>query len=248
MPVSFTLPTAQLPNSDPNFRINNGAGMNISDQFPQLMKSSIFEGMKKAEIRDFLDRCHSKTYRSKTIVLKEGALAASVFIVAHGKLDIFTTSGDGTKILLHRARRGEIVGELETIAQKPCVATCQTGANTTLVACSEALLLQTLSSRVFMKNLMATLYYRLERANKFKIVDSCFTTKQRICAYLLYLSDADNTVSDNQSFLAELTGCSRQTINRELGVLRDQGILNVTARRIDILDRAALQTVSGIKD
>lgn len=220
--------------------------MNVSDQFPHLLRSPVFEDMGKSEIRGFLNNCSARNCRSKTKILEEGHAAPNAFIVAHGKLDIFTTNETGAKVLLHRANPGEIVGDLEIVSRKPCMASCQTVTNTTLIVCSEAVLFQTMSSQIFMRNLAKIQYLRLERANKFKVVDSSLSIRQRICAYLLYLADSEGLVSDNQTFLAELIGCTRQTINRELGYLRDQNLINVTSRQIIILDQPALQTIAGI--
>ncbi|MHA3915885.1 Crp/Fnr family transcriptional regulator [Halovulum sp. GXIMD14793] len=222
--------------------------MKVSEQFPHLLKSPLFADMPKEDARGFLDRCTPKLYRQKTVVLREGEPVEGIFIVAFGTLDIYSTSFNGHRILLHRAGQGEILGELEIMADRPCAASCETARNTTLLNVPVPLLYEHLASRKFMRNLMQTLHKRLRRENQFKVLDKCYPIRQRLSAYLLYLSGRSMIVTDNQSFLAELIGCSRQTINRELGALRDDGAIRISGRKIEIADVDLLRDFSGVLD
>lgn len=220
--------------------------MKISEQFPHLTKSGVFDGLPKEVARSFLDRCTPKVYRQKTVILREGEPVAGIFLVAHGTIDIYSTSYVGHRILFHRAGQGEMVGELETMADRTCAANCETGRNTTLLSIPAPVLYEHLASREFMRNLMSVLHDRLHRENQFKVLDKCYPIRQRLSAYLLYLSDRSRIVTDNQSFLAELIGCSRQTINRELGSLRDSGAVEIKGRTIEIANVELLREYSGV--
>ncbi len=222
--------------------------MNNSEQFPHLQKSPIFADIPREDVRMFLDRCTSRIFRQKTVLLRESEAADGVYIVAHGSIDIYSTSYNGHRVLLHRAGQGEIVGELEAISQRLCTATCETGRNTTILTVPIALLMEYLKGDLFLRNVMSIFYNRLDRSNQFKVVDNCYPIRQRLSAYLLYLSGKSRVISDNQTFLAELIGCSRQTINRELGSLRDDGVLTIKGRKIEIVDLDLLRIYSGIKD
>ena len=220
--------------------------MNVSEQFPQLLKATVFEGVGKTDAKYLLDQGQLKSYRRPTIVLREGELANNVFMVANGTLDIYYDGLTDTKMLLHRARVGEIVGELELLSDMPCAATCETNRDTSLVIFSKDLVAEFFRTDVILRNMAAILHTRLERSNKFRVVDNCFPSRQRLCAYLLYLRGRDDVVTDNQKFLADLIGCTRQTINRELGSLRDEGVLVISGRTIQIVDVARLTELSGI--
>lgn len=220
------------------------ARMNNTERFPHLTKAAIFNELPKPFVKSFLDQCTVQTVQRKTQVLKEGTYPDALFLVAHGTLDIFSESDTGHRVLFHRAGQGETVGELEMIADKTCTASCETSENATLLVCSKSQLFEAVRSPAFLRNMMQILYTRLDRSNKFKVVDSCYPIEQRLCAYLKYLSARNLVITENQLFLAELIGCSRQTINRELRVLRDLGIIETRNSRIEILDEERLSEMA----
>ncbi|MEO0911407.1 MAG: Crp/Fnr family transcriptional regulator [Pseudomonadota bacterium] len=218
--------------------------MNNTERFPHLTKAPIFNELPKPFVKSFLDRCAIQTVQRKTQILREGVYPDAFYIVAHGTIDIFSESATGHRVLFHRAGQGETVGELELIANKVCTATCETGENALLLVCSKPQLFEAVRNPNFLRNLMQVLYTRLDRSNKFKVVDSCYPIEQRLCAYLKYLSARNLVITENQLFLAELIGCSRQTINRELRVLRDLGIIETHNSRIEILDQEGLSDLA----
>ena len=59
-------------------------------------------------------------------------------------------------------------------------------------------------------------------------------------------SERNSTIYDSQTYLAGVVGCSRQTINKELGVLRDKGFISVEKGVIEILDREKLETFLSV--
>ncbi|WP_161863194.1 Crp/Fnr family transcriptional regulator [Algicella marina] len=185
----------------------------------------------------FLDECHVQIYHQRTRILTEGLKPESVYMVAHGTIDIFNESPLGHRVLLHRAGQGEIVGDIEMLAEEPCVATCETSETATLLICSRKQFLTAIAAdKQFLRNLMKIISLRLDRSNQFKVVDRCYPIEQRLCSYLQYLSLRTPVITENQHFLAELIGCSRQTINRELRALRDLGVISTQNSRIEVLD------------
>jgi biotin operon repressor len=55
------------------------------------------------------------------------------------------------------------------------------------------------------------------------------------------LADHGDNIRQSQSYLAGLVGCSRQTINKELGVLKEKSIIAINKGGISVLDRANLE-------
>lgn len=220
--------------------------MNISEQFPHLLRASIFENLQRSFSRDFLDRCLVKQFLKPSQLLVEGEPATGVYIIAHGTVDIYNSSHNGHRVLLHRAGQGEIIGDLETLAETACAASCETGRNATLLVCPKFLLLEAHANAGFLRNMSLINYNRVLRSNQFKVVDNCYPIKQRLCAYLLYLSGRKQVITENQSFLAELIGCSRQTVNRELKDLRDEGVIETRSKWIEVANMELLQSYAGI--
>ena len=53
-------------------------------------------------------------------------------------------------------------------------------------------------------------------------------------------------ITKPQADLAGLLGCARQTLNRELGRLRDRNVIEIEKGRIRVLDRAALHEAPAV--
>lgn len=214
--------------------------MDNSTRFPHLLKSEILDGLEPAFKRDFLNACSVRIYKTPTIVMEQGEPSSGMVIVAHGYTDVTYMGEDGHQLFLKRAKAGAILGESEAISDEPCAATCKTSANATLLHCSIPQLIQTLQSFGFIKNMTRIFHRRLVYDNWVKHIAQFGAVGQRLRGYLFVLSENVDRVTETQSYLANVVGCSRQTVNRELAKLREAGIIAQNGSEIIVLDRAAL--------
>ena len=220
--------------------------MDVSARYPQMTKAEIFSGLPKEFIKQFLDRGTVLTYDTPTHILVQGDLSPGMYLIADGSVEILYLGEDGRETFFARAGVGAIVGETEAISEQLCAATAQANANTTLLFFSKNLLMEALGSVEFVKNLTKVFYEHLLQLNYFKLVDRNSPVDHRLCAYLLMFSERDSTIFDSQSYLAGVVGCSRQTINKELGVLRDKKFISIDKGKIEILDREKLETFLAV--
>ena len=101
--------------------------------------------------------------------------------------------------------------------------------------------MEALGSVEFVTNLMKVFHGHLLQLNYFKLVDRNSPVDHRLCAYLLMFSERNSKIYDSQSYLAGVVGCSRQTVNKELGVLREKKFIAIEKGSIEILDREKLE-------
>lgn len=215
--------------------------MEVSARFPQMMKADILSGLSKQFRKEFLDRCTVINYETPTHILTQGERSPGMYIIVSGNVEIMYLGEDGQQTFFARAGAGSIVGETEAITDQLCAATAEAMANTTLLFCSKNLLIEALGSVEFVKNLMKVFHGHLLQLNYFKLVDRNSPVDHRLCAYLLMFSERNSTIYDSQSYLAGVVGCSRQTINKELGVLREKNFIAIEKGSIEILDRESLE-------
>ncbi len=214
-------------------------------RYPHLMKAEILADLPEDFKVDFLEQCSPRIFDRPTVVLEQGELAPGMFMVAHGSLDITHDTEEGQTVIIHTAGQGEIVGEVEAIADKPCAATASAAGSTTLLFCPKPVLFDCLKNTVFLRNLVTIFYGRLVRDNRFKSVDQFYPVEKRLCAYLQQMSRDRKEISKSQAYIANVVGCSRQTVNRELGLLREAGVIALEKGSIHILDREALDARVG---
>lgn len=143
--------------------------------------------------------------------------------------------------MLHVSTAGDVLGDVEALSENPCAASCTALANTSVLFCATPLVYTHLQSPVFVRNLAGIYYDRLIRDNMAKSVSQFYSVDQRLCIYLSQLtSEQRPQIRVSQSSLAAIIGCSRQTVNRKLGELRDHAVIQLGKGLITVLDRKAL--------
>lgn len=209
-------------------------------RYPGLLQLPLLQDLPQDFNVQFLDQCALRTFDRPTQVLRQSDGVPGMFIVAQGSVEITCINAEGQTVLIHLCRQGEVFGDVEVLADKPAAATCTVAARTTLLKCDRAALLSAMQTPLFMRNVMAASWERLVRDNAIKFVDQFYGVEQRLCDYLHRLSVDRPEISKTQADLAGLLGCARQTLNRELGRLRDRQIIAMEKGKIRVLDREAL--------
>ena len=210
-------------------------------RFPHLLKSSMLADLPEDQKVDFLNTCVVQFYADPAQILVQGERPMGMFLVAHGMVEVGYFTPGGQCAILHHAGPGEMLGLTEAVANSPCVATCLTQPSTTILFCPTPLLFEHLKSPVFIRNFAMNFCTILERDNKIRSVDQFQSVDQKICSYLVRLSGQNPTIRKSQSYLANMVGCSRQTMNRMLGSLRDDGIIELRKGAIVVLNSTELQ-------
>ncbi len=209
-------------------------------EFPHLLKADIFEGLDVEFKKTFLNTCTAKVYRCPTMIYEQGEPADGMAIVAHGHVDVNFIGEDGREVFLVRAKVGNILGETEAISGEPCAASCRTSENATILHCSIVNLGVALQNPGFIRNVTRAFHKRLVYDNKGIHIAQFGAVGQRLRGYLYLLSESTHTIRETQSYLANMVGCSRQTINRELATLREAGLIAQSGSEITVLNREAL--------
>lgn len=196
----------------------------------------------------FLDRCAPHTFERSTTLLVQGEPVNGMYLVAHGAVEITSVNRDGQSILIHLSGEGEVVGDVEALAEMPAAANCIAADRTVALFCPRPLLCEAMTAPIFMRNILRTNYDRLLRDNATKFVDQFQSVGQRLCACLYRLSSERREIAKTQADLAGFLGCARQTLNRELGRLRDDNVIALEKGRICVRDRNALLAMATARD
>lgn len=147
---------------------------------------------------------------------------------------------DGQEVFVTRIKKGETLGEMEMISGEICAASCKSSANAILLLCAPDQVMAALQHHQFIKNMTRIFYRRLVGDNQRKYLTQFGSVGERLRSYLYVLSESTGKVSETQSYLANVVGCSRQTVNRELAQMRAEGLIAQSGSDIVILDRASL--------
>ena len=175
------------------------------------------------------------------VIVRQGELADSFFVIASGKVKVYMTEGD-REVILKTLSAGEYFGELPMFDQEPRSAS---------VAAIERCHLQTLSYKSFQnvmegsadiaRRVLETLAKRLRDADRKISTLALMDISSRVSRTLLELAIVTNgrkVVGEpfTQKDLAGMVGASREMVNRTLRDLMQQGFIDVQRRSITILN------------
>lgn len=176
-----------------------------------------------------------------SVILRQGELADSFFVIASGQVKVYMTEGD-REVILKTLPAGEFFGELPMFDQEPRSAS---------VAALERCHLQILSYKSFQlamdgsvditKRVLETLARRLRDADRKISTLALMNISSRVSRTLLELAIVSNgrkVVGEpfTQKDLAGMVGASREMVSRTLHDLMQQGYIDVQRKSITILD------------
>lgn len=215
--------------------------MRNSDKFRALLGSSILEQINQEDKCAFLDAATVRIYDSPKVVLSQGEISPGVFQIAHGNVAVTAIGRSGDQANLARLSIGDIFGDIEAISEQPCLATCMSEAGCQVLFWPREVFLKQLSNTQFITNFARLFYQRLSIINQVRATEQYSPVDRKIVACLLRMSVRDPVIRQSQANVAEAIGCSRQTVNRVLGEMRDEGILELKKGQIVVVDRSELE-------
>lgn len=210
-------------------------------EYAHLFHAPILDGLKREQKHALLANCTARLLKPSTQILRQGETTDGSYFIASGQVEVCYVDSAGNQVIVHIASAGEMIGEVEALSGRPCAASCQTLTDATVLFCPVKALFAHVPPQILIPNLCTLLHDRLMRENRNRTADHYYSAKQRIRLYLCQLtSDAISAVSISQSQLGVVIGCSRQTVNKLLGELRDEGIIELGRNAVRVLDRARL--------
>ena len=209
--------------------------------------SDLLQGLSEQQKQTFLSDCVTRTHLQPKDILQQGLATDTFFIVEQGQVEVSYIDPNGNSLVVFIAGPGEVLGEVEALSGRPCAATCTALPGSRVLCCSSAVLLKHVPAQLLIVNLAGLLHDRLVRDNRQRSVDNFMTADQRIDHYLHQLTtEAEPKINVSQAYLATLAGCTRQTVNLRLNLLRQQGIVEFSRGEILVLDRDGLQASGSL--
>ncbi|MDR1727102.1 MAG: Crp/Fnr family transcriptional regulator [Acidobacteriota bacterium] len=194
-----------------------------------------------------------RQYRKNQVVFLEEETGDYMYLVLSGKVKVAKKSGvEGKEVILAIHRSGDFFGEMALLDGKTAPATVSAMEDSRIVSVSGEDFHKHLMGNVkVMSQIIQVLCARLrqEWQRQSRSGDSA---DARICAALQELAtrhgvrDARGVIIDlkiTHQELAEMVSTSRETVSRLLASLRKDGVIDITSRRITILDERRLAEV-----
>lgn len=175
-------------------------------------------------------------------------------MVVSGRVRIYTLSPEGHELSVAFCDRGDFFGEMALLSGEPRSASAEAMEPTeVLVLHRQVFHSHLLSSPSTAVHVIETLSQRLRRTTESAEELMSLNVPQRVARKLWELAErygveqAGGVLIDmdlSQEAIASLAGTTRESANRALSRLREQGVVDVERVRIRVLDPAKLQELS----
>ena len=169
-----------------------------------------------------------------------------LFLLKSGKVELYRLSPEGKRLTLVIVEQGTIFGEMSLIGQRLVGTRAIALEDSVICALSrhdvESLMVQ--HPQVALR-VIEVLANRLQETRNSLEQMAFSDVTGRVADLLLRLSDGDDNVVEGYSHqdLAAMIGCLRESFTAVLDRFKGSGVLTTGRKRIEITDRAQLQTV-----
>ena len=214
---------------------------------------ALFQGLEGESLRRIEDRCRWRRFRPGQTILDPGSTSSEVYFIADGSVRVVNFTLSGREIAFADIGAGEFFGELAVIDGLPrtagvrAVSDCLIG-----VVPADAFvgLLRTHAEVAF--RVLERLVYVIRVCDD-RIMDfATLGAMQRVYAELLRIAVPDAAVPGmwvvrpcpTEREIASRAGTARETVARAIKQLRQVGLVRRKDRKLYILDRARLETIT----
>lgn len=198
----------------------------------------------------------SQRFDQDETIFHQGSIGSTLYIVVSGQVRIYTIGETGQERTVTIFSDGDFFGELALLDGQPRSANAQAMCATTALTLHRTAFLHTLHAcPPIAASVLEAMALRLRQTTVHAEQLASFTAPQRVVRQLVDLAmqhgvaDGGATRIDlrlTQDDLASLSGTTRETVNRVLSGLRDQGLIRVERARVSVLNLPLLEQALGL--
>ena len=216
-----------------------------------LNRVSVFSRLDAAQLALLARSVSTQTFQRGDIIFHEGSVGSTLYIIAAGQVRIYTTSEAGQELTVTMFREGDFFGEMALLDGQPRAASAEAMCRTTTLSLQRAAFLHTINAcPPIAASVLEVMAARIRQTNAAAEQLANMSASQRVVRQLLSLA-ARYGIADGgavridlhltQDDIASLSGTTRETVNRVLASLRDQGLIRVERARVSLLKPSELE-------
>jgi CRP/FNR family cyclic AMP-dependent transcriptional regulator len=184
-----------------------------------------------------------KSYPKNAVVLTEGEMGDSLYMIQSGKVKVFIGDEEGREIILKILGPGAFFGEMSMVDKQPRSASVTTLEPSTFQVLTHALFEKCVEQEPRIATMvMQILAQRVREADRKIGTLALMDVYGRVASTLLELAvyrDGALVVGEklSQQDLANMVGASREMVNRILKDLVERGCITIESKNITIVNR-----------
>jgi len=210
--------------------------------------SSLFKSFCNEDVDDLNVLKSCAYFKKNQPLFIEGSIPRGVYCLNKGKVKIYSRGEEGKEQIIHVAKEGEIVGFRAMFSEEPYKVTASTLEESNICFISKADFLSLVDTNVTLRNgIMKEL--STELANRVTYITNMAqkSVRGRLAFALILLEEiyTGEMINLTREDLANFVGTATETLIRLLKDLKDEEIIQTHGRKIEILNREELLTLSG---
>jgi len=221
-------------------------GIDLHARLRLLADSQLFRGMAMPDQMSLALAMEDRSMRSGADIFRQGDEAAALFAVMAGQVRIVLGSADGRGHVLRCLGTGEFFGEIAVLEGARHDADALAVTNCRLLMLDRKRLVELLEQKPCLAmNLITMLGDRL-RATSGQVEGLLFQSLDRRLANVLLQHLAGRkaaSVNITQAELGEMTGVTRETVNKKMRAWQEAGLVSLQPGRVEVLDLVRLRAV-----
>jgi len=220
------------------------------DRKTLLGKIPLFKNFDDSDLERLEQRLVGRTYPRGRILFHMGDEGGNLHIIRKGRVKVTIPSEEGEEVILAILGGGEILGEISLIDGKPRSATVEAMKDTDTLCLFREDFLEVLQGRFDVAmSVMETLAARLRRTDALLAESHFLDITNRLAKKVLDLGGTFGVQEEDgiriavrmtQKDLASMVGATRESVNKQLKVLRELGLLAFSDGHLKILNRNGL--------
>jgi CRP/FNR family transcriptional regulator, cyclic AMP receptor protein len=213
--------------------------------------------LEPASLENVMKRAQLRTLAKGDTVYRRGDQGDSLMVIVSGRLKIWNTTADAREVVLNFLGPGDINGEIAVLDGGVRTATATALEQTEVVVLYRRDLMPVLEQQpAALVEVMHMLCEKLRAASEI-VEDVQRTMRARVASGILRLArqhgkqTKDGIVFDlkaSQSDLGAYLGLSRENTSRQLGYLRDGGLITTAGTAVTVIDIDALGELAAHED
>lgn len=215
-----------------------------------LARTDLLGCLPQAALLSLAAQAQLHEYAPGELLMRQGERGGGVLVLVRGAVTVHRAGPGGSRAALAHLRPPAALGEVTLLDGGPRSASVQAVVPTAAIVLSRGALLDTLSAHPAVVDGLLRSLGRLVRRLSDRTADAVLLDLSgRLAKTLLVIAGSDrggHVVRLSQSQLAELVGCSRQSLNQALGGLASRGLLHLEGRTVVLDDIAGLRRRAGL--
>ena len=211
-------------------------------------KLSLFGDLCEKDVQNLDEDKNCAFYKKNQPIFLDGSHPRGVFCLNKGKVKIFTRGDEGKEQIIHIAKAGEIIGFRAMFSGEPYKVSASTLEECNICFIGKEDFLNMIDENPALRNgIMRELSKELGERAIFITNLAQKTVRERLAFALLILGDiyGNEPINLTREDMANFIGTATETLIRLLKEFKEEGLIAIHTRKLDIIDKESLILIAG---